>query len=494
MNVERTLIIPMFDEAARIEASLQALALSPLHAPETEILLVDDGSSDGTAEIAARVADELGLHARVIRLPENRGKGAAVQAGVAEATGKAVAFVDADLSAPPDAVVLCFEMIEAGKGDVIVTTRVHPEAIITEAPPMTRRYGGKIFNGLLRALGLTTMSDTQCGLKAFTAEAASELFAELAVQRFAFDVEVLQRATLAKLDVVELPIEWHHVEASRVRPLRDGARMAFDAVRIRRALSKPKRAAGAGADPAHSMDEDRFPVMARLERDHWWFGAKRRLVVEELAKLGVTRGAALDVGCGTGAMVSELRDAGLGPCVGTDLSEGALQLAATTHGDGWGVARAEALPFPDDSFACLTSLDVIEHLDSDVEGLREYRRVLSPDGVLVVAVPAYQWAWSDHDVALGHRRRYTAPMLRASLEAAGFDVVRVSYFHSWLVPPAFVLRRTPLRALVRGSAEEASFVSPTMNRVLATVVAIERRVLNRVDVPFGLSVLAVARG
>lgn len=239
MTVVRTLIIPMFDEATRIESSLRELSASPLNDPDTEILLVDDGSDDATVAVAERAVAELGLGARVIRLPENRGKGAAVQEGMRQAVGQAVAFVDADLSAPPAAVVSCFEHIEAGKGDVIVTTRVHPEAVITEFPSMTRRYGGKIFNTLLRFLGLTSMSDTQCGLKAFTADAAKTLFADLRVQGYAFDVEVLQRAQRSGLEIVELPIEWHHVEASRVRPLRDGARMAVDAIRIKLAFGRP---------------------------------------------------------------------------------------------------------------------------------------------------------------------------------------------------------------------------------------------------------------
>jgi glycosyltransferase involved in cell wall biosynthesis len=100
MTVDRSLIIPMFDESMRIESSLRALAASSLHAPDTELLLVDDGSTDDTAEVAERLIGELGLAAQVSRLPRNVGKGGAVQAGVAAAQGSAVAFVDADLSGP----------------------------------------------------------------------------------------------------------------------------------------------------------------------------------------------------------------------------------------------------------------------------------------------------------------------------------------------------------------------------------------------------------
>jgi hypothetical protein len=142
----------------------------------------------------------------------------------------------------------------------------------------------------------------------------------------------------------------------------------------------------------------------------------------------------------------------------------------------------------------VTALDVVEHLDDDVAGLRELARVAG-DGLVVVTVPAYLWAWSEHDVRLGHRRRYTRATLRAAAEAAGLEVVRCTHFHSWLTVPALLLRRTPRwpRRRQRGSAEEASYVGPTVNRVLVWVTEVERRVLRRTDLPVGLSILLVAR-
>jgi len=113
---------------------------------------------------------------------------------------------------------------------------------------------------------------------------------------------------------------------------------------------------------------------------------------------------------------------------------------------------------------------------------------------VVVAVPAYHWAWSDHDVRLGHRRRYTRVSLLAAAHAADIDVVRCTHFHSWLAPVALLLRRTPLRGLLRGrAAEEASFVSPAANRALGFLVALERALLRAVDLPVGLSILLVGR-
>jgi 2-polyprenyl-3-methyl-5-hydroxy-6-metoxy-1,4-benzoquinol methylase len=244
------------------------------------------------------------------------------------------------------------------------------------------------------------------------------------------------------------------------------------------------------------MATDAFTAMAAVERDHWWFRAKRALVAEIGAGLADEGrcGLLIDVGCGTGALVEEQR--GQRPAVGVDLDETALGLAVATVGRG-AIARATADAVPARSGAAdlVTALDVVEHLDHDVEGLRELARVAG-DGLVVVTVPAYLWAWSEHDVRLGHRRRYTRATLRAAAEAAGLEVVRLTHFHSWLTVPALLLRRTPRwprRRLQRGSAEEASYVGPTVNRLLVWVTQLERRLLRRTDLPFGLSILLVAR-
>ncbi len=250
------------------------------------------------------------------------------------------------------------------------------------------------------------------------------------------------------------------------------------------------------SDAMQDMSDETFAAMARLEEQHWWFEGKRRLVVQELrreldgAPLG---GLALDVGCGTGRTLAALEALNYRP-VGTDLSVTALGHAQQALPSGGVLVRAlaEALPLPAGSVDCLVSLDVVEHLDDDVRALREYRRVLRPDGVLIIAVPAYQWAWSDHDVQLGHRRRYTRAHIRRAADE-GLRVRRVTHFHSWLVPPAVLLRRTPLRRLVKQGAEEASFVNPRVNAWFARVTQAERRLLERRDLAAGMSILLVAR-
>lgn len=488
----RTLVVPTYRESGGIAACVERLATSPLNDPHTEILFVDDGSDDGTAATTETAMAGCGLGGRVIRLPTNLGKGAAVRAGMAEARGRVTAFADADLSAGVDEIDRCFAIVESGDVDVAFSTRVHPDATITRLPPWRRRLAGKAFNLALRVLGVTGHSDTQCGLKVFTKAASDQLFPDLLIEGYAFDVEVLYRARLAGMRVAEVPIVWRHADSDRVRPLRDGLVMLRDVVSMRRRLRPGARQTL--PEPAE-MTREQFDTLARVEREHWWWQAKRSLVAQEVERHGAAPGAALDVGCGSGEMTGRLASLGFKPVLGTDLSEYALGLSDVRSDPAVGLAvgRADRLPARDDSVSCLTSLDVVEHLDDDRAALAEYARVLEPGGLLLVAVPAYQWAWSRHDVALGHRRRYTARRLAAVARDAGLEVVNVTHFHSWLVIPALLVRRTPLRRVVRGSAEDASYVGPRVNRALLEVGALERRLARRFRLPFGLSILLTAR-
>lgn len=486
----RSLVIPMFDESSRIGATITALEGSGIVDSHLEIVLVDDGSTDGTPDVAEKALTEAGFeHARVVCLTANQGKGAAVRAGMLAATGRARVFVDADLCVGADDIVRCFEELEDGRADVVYGTRAHPGSELRENQPTHRVISGRTFNLLLRLLGLTDERDTQCGLKGFSGDAAEAIFGRLSTDRFAFDVEVLARASRSGLRVVPLPVQWSHVEASRVRPIRDGIDMAAAAVRIRRQLDREV----AGATGPGPMDADAIEAMALVERTHWWFRAKRDLVIAELDRRRVT-GVVVDVGAGTGGLLDSLRGAGR-PAVGLELDDDALRFSTRFEPRPvLAQAVAEALPVASGAAAAVTSLDVLEHLDDDVAGFRELARVAGPGGLVVVAVPAYQWAWSEHDVRLGHRRRYVRSALVAAAHSADIDVVRCSHFHAWLAPVAFLLRRTPLRHLMGDeSAEEASFVSTTVNRLIGLVTGVERAVLGFVDLPFGLSILLVGR-
>jgi SAM-dependent methyltransferase len=245
-------------------------------------------------------------------------------------------------------------------------------------------------------------------------------------------------------------------------------------------------------------DAGYFEVMADNAEAHWWYRARRELVAEVLGARVEMGDVALDVGCGTGEVMSLLRRAGATTVVGTDLSPHALVHAAARDRDGGDrrgpllAARAEQLPFPTARVDVVVSLEVIEHVDSDLAALGEYRRVLRPGGTLLVTVPAYESLWSSHDDWAGHRRRYGAGQLARTVARAGFDVERTSYYFSFLVPPAYAVRRTPLRRLV-GDADEETSGSPLVSRLMTAAARAERAVMRRTGrLPFGLSVLALA--
>ena len=236
--LRRSIVVPLYQEQARIGGTVQRLADSPLCEVGTEFLFVDDGSSDDTVAVLERALAGSGLQARVLRLGTNQGKGAAVRTGVLAAQGSTVAFVDADLSSPPTAIEQVLRAVEEGGAQVALASRAHPTSDITTRQPLARETAGKTFNRLIRLLGLTTLPDTQCGLKAFDRETAQALFAPLRTRRFAFDVEVLARAAQQGRRIQVIPTEWAHVEESRVAPLRDGLRMAWDALRVALAVRR----------------------------------------------------------------------------------------------------------------------------------------------------------------------------------------------------------------------------------------------------------------
>ncbi|MBW3624786.1 MAG: class I SAM-dependent methyltransferase [Armatimonadetes bacterium] len=244
------------------------------------------------------------------------------------------------------------------------------------------------------------------------------------------------------------------------------------------------------------MEPEEYPKMRRLEDTYWWFVGRRELV-RTLLDERVPRGASyLDIGCGTGAMSQEL--AARGTVTSLDFEHAALHFARTRGLTRLVQASAETLPFPDDAFDALTALDVIEHLDDDLAAAREIRRVLKPGGVAIVSVPAFMFLWSEHDIALHHRRRYRAGELRDLFRRAGLEVERVSYVMTSLFPAVAAVRLAQ-KALGsdRKTLEAAKTTLPDvpgpLNGVLTGLLRAEAQVVRRVSLPFGVSLVGVAR-
>lgn len=242
------------------------------------------------------------------------------------------------------------------------------------------------------------------------------------------------------------------------------------------------------------MDEQLYHDFLGVERSHWWFLARREILFDLVRRFVPPGSSFLDIGSGTGffleRLLTEYRAFGL------DASETAVRMCHERGLDTviCGTIRdprvAERSPFDAAGY-----FDVIEHLDDDVGALRDARDLLRPGGVVIVTVPAYMFLWSEHDVKNHHRRRYTAPRLRAVLEEAGFRVELLTYFNTLLFPLA-VARRLGTRVLRAPIDNEFAPMHPAVNEAFRRVFAIERRFVprcGRVGMPFGLSIAAVGR-
>ena len=208
------------------------------------------------------------------------------------------------------------------------------------------------------------------------------------------------------------------------------------------------------------------------------------------AKLNTSSPSILDVGCGTGANLKML--AAYGKAEGVDISPQAVEFCRQRGLDSVKLGAAEDLPYKDDSFELVTALDVIEHLDDDVAGLQEMRRVLRRDGRILLFVPAFMFLWGVQDDVSNHRRRYTLPSLLKAVEAAGFSVEWSSYANISFFLPVLVVRSV-MRWLGLHAATEYGINISLMNGPFSHLFAAERFILKRGKIPFGVSAVCIAR-
>jgi dolichyl-phosphate beta-glucosyltransferase len=244
-----SIVIPAYNESTRLGASLEKV-LTYVHMQrwDAEVIVVNDGSRDNTAEIVLHSMAKDPI-VKLLENPGNRGKGFSVRNGVLNALGRIILFTDADLSAPIEEAPRLLGALDAG-ADIAIGSRWLRAETQTERQPLHRQLFGRVFNLMLRvSLGLQ-FADTQCGFKAFKRAAAQAIFPLQRIERWGFDPEILFLARKLGFKVEEVPVLWGHSGGARINPLTDGARMFQEMLRVRwYSLTGAYDAAGAAARP-----------------------------------------------------------------------------------------------------------------------------------------------------------------------------------------------------------------------------------------------------
>lgn len=246
------------------------------------------------------------------------------------------------------------------------------------------------------------------------------------------------------------------------------------------------------------MQEQLYADIYHAETTHWWFCARRHIVAKMIETFAVRRRPLLiaDIGCGMGSTSQMLTK--FGRVLAMDYSPTALAFSLQRGLTGLVAAALPNLPCPDNTFDVACALDVIEHLDDDQSAIREILRVCKPGGLIVITVPAYQWLWSEHDDINEHKRRYTRRMLLERIGCLDVKLLKLSYMNTFLSLPVIVYRMWknlwPATGRKKKSPRSDVFaVPPLVNRILTRTFAAESICLKHGNLPFGTSLICVAR-
>ena len=229
-----SVVIPCFNEAGRIGATVRA-TLDYLHenSPQSELIVVNDGSTDATASITREAFSNTKIATRLLENFPNRGKGAAVRSGLLAAQKPIALFFDADLSTPLEETPKVIEPIANGQIDIAFGSRALDRRLIGQHQPWRREQAGRVFNLLVRLATGLPFWDTQCGFKGFRVDVCRPIFEAARLDGFAFDVELLYLAHRAGLRIREIPVRWNHSAGSKVRFFQDSLRMLGEVIVLR---------------------------------------------------------------------------------------------------------------------------------------------------------------------------------------------------------------------------------------------------------------------
>lgn len=239
------------------------------------------------------------------------------------------------------------------------------------------------------------------------------------------------------------------------------------------------------------MNPAEYQRMYDHEDNYWWFISRRQLVCQLIDDSRSPGDLLLcDVGCGTGATMQQMLQ--FGKVIGIDMSPLALRCCRQRGLNGLIMSKAEQLPLKSNSADVIVATDILEHLADDISALKEFHRILRPGGFAVITVPAFGLLWSEHDLALMHHRRYTAPQLAQRCKESGFRVDRTTYA-LWLLFPFAVVTRLLQRRYGKTPQARIPKLPYWLNNMLINIQRFEMQLLKHMDLPWGVSIAAVIR-
>jgi len=241
------------------------------------------------------------------------------------------------------------------------------------------------------------------------------------------------------------------------------------------------------------MNIELYRIFFQIQKRHWWFVTKRKIVLNIISRHFTSRpeSKVLDIGCGSGLMLNTLQD--VGQTYGMDMSDEAINFSKEIFtGEVKKGALPEQIPYEEAFFDLIIALDVIEHIDRDIDSLKAIRSCLATNGKAIFTVPAYMFLWSPFDDLNEHKRRYTLNELNAKLVQAGFTIEKISYYNTLLFPIVFAVRMFN-SFFKRDGASEIEMPSRVINILLTRIFGLEKYLLNHINLPYGVSIIAVVK-